>query len=71
MRLEEASVIRQITEDLFSKDACQIWTGDFNALTREDYDTKVWQEIASVRERNSWESPKTDLTTKVSSAHNS
>ncbi len=42
-----------------------MWAGDFNALTREDYDTERWDEIAEVRSLNSWESPQTELTGKV------
>ena len=44
---------------------CQIWTGDFNALTREDYSPEEWAEITNVRQKNSWELPKTELTTQV------
>ena len=44
---------------------CQIWTGDFNALTKEDYSPEEWAEITNVRQKNSWELPKTELTTQV------
>lgn len=53
-------------EDLFRRGFKQIWAGDFNALTKEDYDTDRWNHIATVRETNSWESPRTELTNKVS-----
>ena len=43
----------------------QIWTGDFNALTKEDYPTSLWEEVANVRALNRWEAPVTQLTTKV------
>ena len=44
---------------------CQVWTGDFNALTRKDYSKKEWEAIANVRKKNNWESPQIDLTKKV------
>lgn len=60
---EEEGLHVQLTR-LFTENKPQIWTGDFNALTREDYGDEEWAEIASIREKNSWESPQTDLTTK-------
>jgi len=65
VRLEELSVIRKITDELFTQSACQIWTGDFNALTQEDYSPDQWQSISNIRAKNSWESPQTALTKKV------
>jgi len=47
----------------------QIWTGDFNALTREDYSEGQWQEVALVREQGCWERPKVELTEKIKSVH--
>ena len=52
-------------KDLFSKRKHQIWTGDFNALTKSDYDEPTWNEIARIRKKNNWESPQTSLTTEV------
>ena len=52
--------------DLLEGGRDQIWCGDFNALTREDYDQKTWDEIAAVRRNNRWESPQTGLTSRVS-----
>ena len=54
-----------ISSDLFNSNSLQIWTGDFNSLTREDYSEIQWKEITSIRQLNKWEKPKTDLTTKV------
>ena len=90
-RLKEIESIRQNLDQVFKANHCQIWTGDFNALTKEDYDTKQWykkinkivffgifyqidenakiiffrQKITDVRQRNLWEPPQTDLTSKV------
>ena len=47
----------------------QIWTGDFNALTREDYSDSVWEDISNVRHVNSWESPQVKLTNKIKADH--
>ena len=41
-RLKEIESIRQNLDQVFKANHCQIWTGDFNALTKEDYDTKQW-----------------------------
>ena len=43
----------------------QIWTGDFNALTKEDYSPAFWDEVSRIRENNRWELPQTDLTREV------
>ena len=39
-----------------------IWLGDFNALTRTDYDESEWREVAAVRARSDWEAPVSELT---------
>ena len=70
-RLLEADKIRETTASLFENDSLQIWTGDFNAITREDYSQKEWDDLTSVRERNCWELPKTELTTKVRNSSSS
>ena len=31
------------------------------SLTEEDYEKTEWEEIANVRKKNSWESPKTQV----------
>ena len=66
LRLSEVDSIRETALPLFSSHAAQIWTGDFNALTREDYSADEWDALTQVREANCWEEPKTELTTKVS-----
>lgn len=66
LRLEELTEIRyKMSELLEDPDCRQIWCGDFNALTRSDYSEEEWKEIANVRARNMWESPKTELMQKV------
>jgi len=52
-----------------SKWPMQIWTGDFNALTREDYSDSVWEDISNIRQVNSWESPQVKLTNKIKAEH--
>ena len=42
-----------------------IWTGDFNALTKEDYTSDEWQTITTIRKQNNWESPQVDVIKKV------
>ena len=39
-----------------------VWMGDFNALTRTDYDESEWREVAAVRARSDWEAPVSELT---------
>jgi predicted secreted protein len=55
-----------LLEPVFKENHFQIWTGDFNALTREDYTNEQWNHITGVRKQNGWELPKTELTTQVS-----
>ena len=65
-RLSEVKGIKNALEKAkIDNDNCQIWTGDFNALTKEDYSPEEWAEITNVRQKNSWELPKTELTTQV------
>ena len=39
----------------------QLWLGDFNALTREDYTQKQWNAIAAERSKSYWEEPRTEV----------
>ena len=48
-----------------------VWMGDFNALTKDDYTKAEWSEIADIRARNFWESPVTELTSALTSATSS
>ena len=48
-RMKEISDLEKCLENVFKEGSCQIWTGDFNCLTREDYDDKTWGDIARVR----------------------
>ena len=58
-----------LLEPVFKENHFQIWTGDFNALTREDYTNEQWNHITGVRKQNGWELPKTELTTQVSAVN--
>merc|ERR1712012_416157 len=42
-----------------------VWTGDFNALTREDYTEGGWARVTEVRARGAWERPQTEVTSAV------
>ena len=74
-RLNEIDLIHQVLANALTEEdhkageasdrPMQIWTGDFNALTREDYNDQEWDEISAVRQQNHWESPKVALTNKV------
>ena len=46
---------------MFRADCPQIWCGDFNALTREDYSEAEWNRVGRVRAANNWESPRTEV----------
>ncbi len=52
---------------IFKENDCHIWTGDFNALTREEYSEEAWDKITRIRAQNSWELPRTDVTTRMKS----
>ena len=64
-RLSEIKVIRTALKDVFDKEQAQVWTGDFNALTKKDYTKEEWTQVTDIRAKNNWELPKTDLTDKV------
>lgn len=61
-RMNELKTIETRLKLLLEKQAPQIWTGDYNSLTREDYTDSQWESVVEVRKRNSWESPKTQVT---------
>ena len=63
--MKEVETLRRRLSKHFDSNAAQIWTGDFNALTKEDYTAEQWQEVTNVRARNSWELPMTGVTTEV------
>ena len=56
--------LRQLVERLLVRDrtACQVWLGDFNALTRSDVTNEEWLAIEDHRARNAWERPVSALT---------
>ncbi|XP_023320992.1 uncharacterized protein LOC111695785 isoform X2 [Eurytemora carolleeae] len=64
-RMKELASIEGNLKPLFEKNAPQIWLGDYNSLTEEDYEKTEWEEIANVRKKNSWESPKTQVTSRM------
>ena len=64
-RLIEINALHDHLKDIFEEGHCQIWTGDFNALTQEDYSHDELARVTLVRQRNSWELPKYELTDKV------
>ena len=41
--------------------------GDFNALTKNDYSKKKWENIYTIRKENKWELPLTILTDRITS----
>ena len=65
IRLHEIESIKKKLDTFLPVKSSQIWTGDFNALTKEDYAEDEWERITNVRKKNQWESPKIDLTKKV------
>jgi len=46
---------------------CQIWCGDYNALTRNDWSSGEWADIAATRLLNAWEAPVSDVSTVMTS----
>jgi endonuclease/exonuclease/phosphatase family metal-dependent hydrolase len=63
------SIMQRIEQDKFErykgKEFPHILLGDFNALKKEDYTKQQWDDITKIRKRNSWEAPKTDLTSYI------
>ena len=49
IRLKEMERIGSYLKKLFEDNVCQVWTGDFNSLTQDDYDAEKWEDIAAVR----------------------
>ncbi|XP_040579921.1 uncharacterized protein [Lepeophtheirus salmonis] len=61
-RLHELSYLKKTLQPLLSDArALQIWLGDFNALTREDYNLEEWNNLSLVRANNRWESPQVEF----------
>jgi len=61
-RMSEVRKMKEQLDHLFKVNEAQVWTGDFNSLTREDYSEVAWKEITEVRRNNHWELPKTQVT---------
>eukprot|EP00092_Neocalanus_flemingeri_P005253 GFUD01005647.1.p1 GENE.GFUD01005647.1~~GFUD01005647.1.p1 ORF type:complete len:242 (-),score=53.41 GFUD01005647.1:20-745(-) len=64
-RMKELEQMEKRLQGIFQNKEAQIWTGDFNSLTREDYNEEVWEEITQVRRQNRWELPRTEVTTQM------
>jgi len=60
-RMQEFKAWEEKAEKTLSKESPQLWLGDFNALTREDYTQKQWDEITAERAKSYWEEPRTEL----------
>ena len=65
VRLIEIEGIKKKLDTFLPAENPQIWTGDFNSLTREDYAETEWEVITNVRQKNNWESPQTNVGRKV------
>ena len=70
IRLKEIRTIKQKLDSLLPQpetiaSSMHIWAGDFNALTKENYDDNQWSQITKVRLDNNWESPQKDLMQEV------
>ena len=68
-RLSEIQVIRNALGTIFSEGCFQIWLGDFNALTLDDYTEDELKEVARVRNEGKWEPPKGELTQKITNEY--
>ena len=44
-RLSEIEFIKNHLEPVFKENSSQIWTGDFNAITKDDYSESEWNDI--------------------------
>ena len=44
-RLSEIEFIKNQLEPVFKENSSQIWTGDFNAITKDDYSESEWNDI--------------------------
>ena len=60
-RMSELRKMKDQLELLFNAKEPQVWTGDFNSLTREDYSDEAWEDLSQVRRNNHWEMPQTKV----------
>ena len=70
IRLKEIRTIKQKLDSLLPQpetigSSMHIWAGDFNALTKENYNDNQWSQITKVRLDNKWESPQKDVMQEV------
>ena len=70
VRLKEIRTIKQKLDSLLPQpetiaSSRHIWVGDFNALTKENYNYNQWNQISKVRLDNKWESPQNDVMQEV------
>lgn len=61
-RKEVTSIVSLMTNEYELPD---LWVGDFNALTKDDYTEEEWERIFQVRKKNNWELPVCELTSIV------
>ena len=66
-RLKELTIIKEQLSGLFRSGEPQVWAGDYNALTREDYGPEEWERVGEVRARGGWERPLTEVTSCMAS----
>eukprot|EP00092_Neocalanus_flemingeri_P007977 GFUD01008607.1.p1 GENE.GFUD01008607.1~~GFUD01008607.1.p1 ORF type:complete len:245 (-),score=49.95 GFUD01008607.1:7-741(-) len=64
-RIKEVENVTKNLVNIIKREEAQIWAGDFNSLTKEDYTEKEWKVLTKVRENNSWEDPKTEVSNKM------
>jgi endonuclease/exonuclease/phosphatase family metal-dependent hydrolase/SAM-dependent methyltransferase len=61
-RLEQLrSIMAQQLEPDHQRPSRQVWLGDFNSLTRADWDDAEWRRITDQRTRSHWEAPSSDV----------
>eukprot|EP00094_Tigriopus_californicus_P000649 TCALIF_00630-PA protein Name:"Similar to CEP85 Centrosomal protein of 85 kDa (Homo sapiens)" AED:0.09 eAED:0.09 QI:0/0.75/0.55/1/1/1/9/88/730 len=66
-RLAQIDHIHKTCETYLKDQNPLIWTGDFNALSRDEYTESHWAELSETRRKNAWESPHVDVTNKIKS----
>ena len=59
--MRELETMELKLQRIFNKKGAQVWTGDFNSLTREDYNDEDWDKITRVRLQHNWEPPQTEV----------
>merc|ERR1712059_246990 len=60
-RLEDLRVMEGRIGHFLEDTVPQVWIGDFNTLTREDYNEEQWEQITNIRREAKWELPRTEF----------